>query len=162
VAERRRPAQGRLQPTRGDGTRHRARSHRPACKRQPRAPPRPATQRPAVAPRTQRRGPDRHGDRDPGPGETGQEPPAAGRLAARGNNEHGDMTGRQKGVEVNGVGTPSWTAEYRRRVGGIMDTVTRAHAFLVWIGLPITRDEAQTRRFDTINAIVESEARKRA
>ena len=33
----------------------------------------------------------------------------------------------------------SWTAEYRRRVAAIMDTVTRAGAFLVWIGLPITR-----------------------
>ena len=38
---------------------------------------------------------------------------------------------------------------------------TRNGAFLVWIGLPITRDEAQTRRFDAINAIVESEAAKR-
>ena len=79
-----------------------------------------------------------------------------------GNDDHGYMTGLPKGVEVDGFGTPSWTAEYRRRVGGIMDTVTRAHAFLVWIGLPITRDAAQTQRFDTINAIVESEARKRA
>jgi hypothetical protein len=78
-----------------------------------------------------------------------------------GNDDHGYMTGLPKGVEVDGFGTPSWTTEYRRRVGGIMDTVTRAHAFLVWIGLPITRDEAQTRRFDTINAVVESEARKR-
>jgi len=79
-----------------------------------------------------------------------------------GNDDHGYMTGLPKGFEVDGFGTPSWAAEYRRRVGGIMDSVTRAHAFLVWIGLPITRDEAQTRRFDTINAIVESEARKRA
>ena len=79
-----------------------------------------------------------------------------------GNDDHGYMTGLPKGVEVDGFGTPSWAAEYRRRVGGIMDAVTRAHAFLVWIGLPITRDEAQTQRFDTINAIVESEARKRA
>ncbi len=79
-----------------------------------------------------------------------------------GNDDHGYMTGLPKGVEVDGFGTPSWTTEYRRRVGGIMDTVTRGHAFLIWIGLPITRDEAQTQRFDTINAIVESEARKRA
>ncbi len=79
-----------------------------------------------------------------------------------GNDDHGYMTGLPKGVGIDGFGTPSWTAEYRRRVGGIMDTVTRGHAFLVWIGLPITRNEAQTQRFDTINAIVESEARKRA
>ena len=43
----------------------------------------------------------------------------------------------------------------------LLDTVNRAGAFVVWIGLPITRDPAQTQRFDTINAIVQSEARKR-
>lgn len=79
-----------------------------------------------------------------------------------GNDDHGYMTGLPPGVEVDGFGNQSWTAEYRRRVGGIMDTVGRAHAFLIWIGLPITRSEAQTQRFDTINAIVESEARKRS
>ena len=78
-----------------------------------------------------------------------------------GNDDHGYMTGLPKGVGIDGFGSPSWTTEYRRRVGGIMDTVNRAHAFLVWIGLPITRDEAQTQRFDTINAIVQAEARKR-
>ena len=43
-----------------------------------------------------------------------------------------------------------------------MDTVTRNGAFLVWIGLPITNDAAQTARFDTINGIVQTEAEKRA
>ena len=33
-----------------------------------------------------------------------------------------------------------------------MDTVNRAGGVVVWIGLPITRSEAQTQRFDTINA----------
>jgi hypothetical protein len=42
-----------------------------------------------------------------------------------------------------------------------METLTRAGAFLVWIGLPITRDAEQTARFDTINAIVQAEAEKR-
>jgi len=31
----------------------------------------------------------------------------------------------------------------------------------VWIGLPISRDTAQTQRYDTINAIVQQEAAKR-
>ena len=43
-----------------------------------------------------------------------------------------------------------------------MDSATRKGAYLVWIGLPITRDADQTRRFDTINAIVQSEAAKRS
>jgi uncharacterized protein len=42
-----------------------------------------------------------------------------------------------------------------------MDTVNRAGAFLVWIGLPITRSPEQTQRFDTINAVVERQARRR-
>ncbi len=42
-----------------------------------------------------------------------------------------------------------------------MDTVTRNGAFLVWIGLPITRDSSQTLRFDVINSIVQTEAAKR-
>ncbi len=78
------------------------------------------------------------------------------------NDDHGFMTGLPAGVEVDGFASESWTAEYRRRVGGIMDTVTRNGAFLVWIGLPITNDAAQTARFDTINGIVQTEAEKRA
>jgi hypothetical protein len=42
-----------------------------------------------------------------------------------------------------------------------MDAATQRGAFLVWIGLPITDDAEQTRRFDAINAIVQSEAAKR-
>jgi hypothetical protein len=77
------------------------------------------------------------------------------------NDDHGFMTGLPEGAELDGFGGPRWTAEYRRRVGGVMDTVTRARAYVVWIGLPITRDPAQTARFDTINAIVQAEAAKR-
>ena len=78
-----------------------------------------------------------------------------------GNDDHDFMTGLPKGVGIGPFDSPTWVAEYRRRVGGLMDTITRGGAYLVWIGLPITRDPAQTRRFDTINAIVQSEAAKR-
>ncbi len=78
-----------------------------------------------------------------------------------GNDDHGYMTGLPKGVSIGNFGSASWRAEYRRRVAGLLDSVTRAGVFVVWIGLPITRDEAQTERFDTINAITASEARKR-
>lgn len=77
------------------------------------------------------------------------------------NDDHGFMTGLREGVEVGSFGSQSWTSEYRRRVRGIMETVTRNGAFLVWIGLPISRDGEQTRRYDTINAIVQSEAARR-
>jgi hypothetical protein len=87
--------------------------------------------------------------------------PRAVVLMFGGNDDHGFMTGLPEGAELDGFGGPRWTAEYRRRVGGIMDTATRARAYVVWIGLPITRDPVQTARFDTINAIVQAEAAKR-
>ena len=78
-----------------------------------------------------------------------------------GNDDHGFMTGLPEGSGVGPFGSASWTAEYRRRVGVIMDSATRNGAHLVWIGLPITNDVEQTRRFDAINAIVQTEAAKR-
>jgi hypothetical protein len=87
--------------------------------------------------------------------------PQAAVLMFGGNDDHGFMTGLPEGVELGSFGSSSWQAEYRRRVAGVMDTITRQGAFLVWIGLPITRDVEQTRRYDTINAIVSSEAAKR-
>jgi hypothetical protein len=77
------------------------------------------------------------------------------------NDDHGFMTGLPEGREIGSFGSPGWAAEYRRRVAAIMDTVSQGGAFLVWIGLPISRDAEQTRRYDTINAIVQSEAAKR-
>jgi len=87
--------------------------------------------------------------------------PGAVVLMFGGNDDHSFMTGLPDGKEVGSFGSPSWQAEYRRRVGGVMDTIGRSGAFLVWIGLPISRDAAQTRRYDTINAIVQQEAAKR-
>jgi uncharacterized protein len=87
--------------------------------------------------------------------------PRAAVVMFGGNDDHGFMTGLPEGTELDGFGGPRWTEEYRRRVAAIMDTLTRAGAFLVWIGLPITRDPDQTARFDTINAIIQAEAAKR-
>ena len=42
-----------------------------------------------------------------------------------------------------------------------MDAVTRGGAYLVWVGLPIAQSTERTQRYDTINAIVQSEAAKR-
>jgi hypothetical protein len=82
-------------------------------------------------------------------------------LLLGGNDDHGFMTGLPENESLGPFGSASWRAEYARRVGGIMDTVTRGGAFLVWIGLPITRDAEQTRRFDVINAVVQAEAARR-
>ena len=71
------------------------------------------------------------------------------------------MTGVPEGVSLGAFGSETWTAEYRRRVGAVMDLVARRAKLLVWVGLPITSDDAQSRRFDMINAIVHEEAEKR-
>jgi hypothetical protein len=87
--------------------------------------------------------------------------PRAVVLMFGGNDDHDFMTGVPKGREVGTFGSPGWRAEYRRRVATVMDTVTRNGAYLVWIGLPISRDSEQTLRFDVLNTIVQSEAAKR-
>jgi uncharacterized protein len=78
-----------------------------------------------------------------------------------GNDDHGFMTGLPEGTRIDTFGSSSWQAEYRRRVAGLMDTVTRRGGYIVWIGLPISHDAEQTRRYDAINAIVQSEAARR-
>jgi hypothetical protein len=87
--------------------------------------------------------------------------PKAVVLGLGGNDDHDYMTGVPPGVTLDGFGGPAWTREYRRRVGGLMDTIAREGAHVVWIGLPITNDPDQSARFDTINAILAQEAHKR-
>jgi hypothetical protein len=90
-----------------------------------------------------------------------KEKPHAVVVMFGGNDDHGYMTGLPEGRSINSFGSQAWRQEYRHRVATIMNTVTRESAFLVWIGLPIAKDAEQTRRYDTINAIVQSEAAKR-
>jgi hypothetical protein len=90
-----------------------------------------------------------------------KEKPRAVVVMFGGNDDHGFMTGLPEGREVGSFGSPSWRAEYRRRVAAIMDTVTGRGAHLVWIGLPISRDAEQTLRYDVINTIAQTEAEKR-
>jgi hypothetical protein len=83
-------------------------------------------------------------------------------FAFGGNDDSGDMTGLPDGVALDGFGGPKWTKEYRRRVGGLMDTASQAGAFVVWLGLPITKDAAQSRRWRVVNRAARAEAEERA
>jgi hypothetical protein len=87
--------------------------------------------------------------------------PRAVVLMFGGNDDHGFMTGVPEGREVGTFGSPTWRAEYRRRVATVMDAITRNGGFVVWIGLPISRNAEQTLRYDVINAIAQTEATKR-
>jgi len=88
--------------------------------------------------------------------------PRAVVLAFGGNDDKAYMTGVPEGTELGDFGSSAWRKEYGRRVGGLMDTINRAGAFVIWIGLPQTRSPDQTRRFDVVNAVAEKQARKRA
>jgi uncharacterized protein len=78
-----------------------------------------------------------------------------------GNDDHDYMTGVPNGVSIDDFGDAAWTKEYRRRAGGLMDTANQAGAFVVWLGLPITNDGGQARRWRLINRAVIAEAEKR-
>jgi uncharacterized protein len=78
-----------------------------------------------------------------------------------GNDDKAYMTGLPEGITIGEFGGPSWTKEYRRRVAGVMNIINRAGATVVWIGLPVTRSEAQSQRFDIVNAVVQKEAKAR-
>jgi hypothetical protein len=78
-----------------------------------------------------------------------------------GNDDKAYMTGLPEGVTIDDFGGSVWRHEYARRVGGLMDVINRAGAFVVWIGLPQTSSPDQTARFDVVNAVVQKQARKR-
>ncbi len=82
-------------------------------------------------------------------------------LSFGANDDHGYMTGLPAGVEVDDFATKAWVKEYRRRVGGLMDSVTRDGRLLVWIGVPITRSAEQSERFRVLNTVYQTEAEKR-
>jgi len=77
-----------------------------------------------------------------------------------GSNDDQNLTGE------GGVGpfaSPEWIAEYRRRVGGMMDVVTGdGRRKLFWLGAPIMRNEERSEtRYRIIDDIYREEAAKR-
>jgi hypothetical protein len=77
-----------------------------------------------------------------------------------GSNDDQTLTGEGG---VGPLGSPEWDAEYRRRVGGMMDSVTaNATTTLFWVGIPPMRNtERYETRYRHINDIVKSEAELR-
>ena len=78
-----------------------------------------------------------------------------------GNDDSGSMTGLPDGVSLGEFGGARWTKEYRRRVGGLIDTANQGGAFVVWLGLPITKDGGQSRRWKVINRAIRAEVEER-
>jgi hypothetical protein len=76
-----------------------------------------------------------------------------------GPNDDQPLTG---GEPTGDLGNPAWDAEYRRRVGGIMDQIVSQDRYLVWIGAPPIRNmERAEGEYKVINEIFRNEAEKR-
>ena len=82
-------------------------------------------------------------------------------LAFGGNDDHPYMTGLPPNVKITSFWSAEWRREYGRRVGGVMDMLSSSRAHVVWIGLPMTRDNSRTERYAQLNAVVRREAQRR-
>jgi len=64
------------------------------------------------------------------------------------------------GAHVGPFGSPSWNAEYRRRVDGVTRELNARGVYVVWLGLPIPDGPGFKRSFPVVNRIIESVVRK--
>jgi hypothetical protein len=69
---------------------------------------------------------------------------------------HDFMAGVPAGTHVGTLGTPSWNAEYRRRVDGVTRELNAKGVYVVWLGLPIPDGPGFKRSFPIVNRILES------
>jgi len=75
---------------------------------------------------------------------------------------HDYMTGLPGDRKVGPFGSPSWVAEYRRRVEGVTRELNAAGIRTVWLGLPIPDGPGFRRSFPVMNRILESVAARHA
>jgi hypothetical protein len=78
------------------------------------------------------------------------------------NDDNAYMSALPDGVRITAFWSPEWRQEYGRRAGGVMDLLVSERVRVVWIGLPTTRERAQTDRYAQLNAVVRREARRRS
>ncbi|MGZ4351985.1 MAG: SGNH/GDSL hydrolase family protein [Gaiellaceae bacterium] len=71
---------------------------------------------------------------------------------------HDYMSGVPQGRTIGKLGSPSWDAEYRRRVAGVTRELNAAGIYVVWLGLPIPAGRGFHRSFHVVNGILERAA----
>lgn len=71
---------------------------------------------------------------------------------------HDFMAGVPSGKHVGALGTPTWTAEYRRRIAGVTRELNAKGVHVVWLGLPIPDGPGFKKSFPIVNRILESVA----
>jgi uncharacterized protein len=72
---------------------------------------------------------------------------------------HDFMAGVPAGKTIGRLGSPSWNAEYHRRVDGVTRELNAQGIYVVWLGLPIPDGPGFKRSFPIVNRILESVAR---
>jgi hypothetical protein len=83
-------------------------------------------------------------------------------LVFGGNDNDSYMSGGPGGGFEGAVGSPGWRAEYGRRVGLMMDTLTqRKGQTLIWVGAPVAQDEALNSDMKILNQVYKAQAMKR-
>jgi uncharacterized protein len=83
-------------------------------------------------------------------------------LSFGADDEHDYMSGVPAGRTIGRLGSPSWVAEYRRRVDGVTRELNAARVYVVWIGLPLTRGDGFRRGFRVVNSVLAGVARRHA
>ncbi|MFL5962184.1 MAG: DUF459 domain-containing protein [Gaiellaceae bacterium] len=71
---------------------------------------------------------------------------------------HDFMAGVPGGKTVGALGSPSWNAEYKRRVDGVTRELNAQGVHVVWLGLPIPDGPGFKKSFPIVNRILESVA----
>jgi uncharacterized protein len=72
---------------------------------------------------------------------------------------HDYFAGVPAGRHVGPLGSPSWSAEYRRRVDGVTREFDAAGIYVVWLGLPIPDGPGFKKSFPIVNAVLEQVVR---
>src|SRR5580765_5672477 len=73
---------------------------------------------------------------------------------------HDYMAGVPGGKQVGPLGSPSWVAEYTRRVEGVTRELNADGIRTVWLGLPIPDGPGFKRSFPIVNAILAAVAKR--
>ena len=73
---------------------------------------------------------------------------------------HDFMSGVPEGRTIGKLGSPSWDAEYHRRVAGVTRELNAAGIYVVWLGLPIPAGRGFHRSFHVVNGILQRAARE--
>jgi len=83
-------------------------------------------------------------------------------VLTMGSNDDQSLTNAPDGSTVGPFGSKAWVAEYRRRVGGLMDQIVAEGRTVVWVGVPIVRDVGRSQgQYTVINDVFRTEAENR-